>query len=562
MRNLFIICVLSIIGSFNLNSQTYNEYTSLAMDLYKSKEFKESSKNWDKAFKIQKGLSSDYYNAACTNALAGNFEKAFDYLEKSIKNGWEDINWLKKDSDFESLKRLKKWDEFIDKIPQFKQEYINSLQRVDKLESEFFNEERIIKIHLPPNYNKNKKYPIIYTLDGHELFEITSDYQKYLAKYNVIPNSIVVSIFHTNRNYETTPNYGRDKNIPTNKFLEGAGKLKNHLFKEVIPFINTNYSTSGFNVLIGHSNTATLASQFISDLNNSFDGIVSITPDLLKTQIEDIKLTLQNKRNKNLYYFVSSGTKDNKYRFKTGKLLDSIFKRNTNPQIIAEEKNYNAGHVDLIVKSLNDALLFVFSDYRNYDDFENKVIENKLSVSHYLNEKNNLTVKNYGIPFNFMRDDFQYLLDVTVSKKNSEVLEQLFEATNKNNFFPKEEFYSQKAQIYEKMGLYNEALKNWKLQIEQGFNKNIFYYERSFNLIYKKLNRPEEAITFLENSIEIYPKGKLIFSFNIAKICAENNILNKKGLENIDYCVKFFEENNRFTLSEAMKIKKVLEQRK
>src|SRR5690606_33728241 len=101
--------------------------------------------------------------------------------------------------------------------------------KVEKLKSDFFKDERTVKIYLPSNYDKNKKYPVIYALDGYELFEITTNYEKYIAKYDVIPDCIVVGIFHNDRNYETTPNYGNDINIPTKKFLEGSEKLKNHL---------------------------------------------------------------------------------------------------------------------------------------------------------------------------------------------------------------------------------------------------------------------------------------------------------------------------------------------
>jgi len=427
--------------------------------------------------------------------------------------------------------------------------------KVEKLTSDFFNEERTVKIYLPSNYDAKQKYPVIYTLDGYELFEITTNYANYLAKYNVIPNCIVVGIFHNDRNYETTPNYGNDINIPTNLFLEGSEKLKNHLYKEIIPLINSNYSVSGFNILIGHSNTATLASQIISMPNNPFQGIIAITPDLLKDQIENLNQTLKKERNQNLYYFVSSGTKDDKYRFATGKKLDSIFENNKNVRVNSKEKVYNAGHLDLVVKSLNDAIMFIFTDYRNYDDFESKVDENKLSVSDYLKGKSNSTKQNYGIDFNSDEDDFYYLLDLVIAQKNSKLLEQLFEVGEKNEFFAKDEAYSQKAQLYEEMGLYNEALKNWKLQIENGYNDNVFYYERPFKIIYEKLDKPKEAIDFLESSIKTYPKGKLIFSYFIAKVCVEKEILKSKGLKYIDYCIKEFKEDRKFTLSEAKELK-------
>lgn len=89
---------------------------------------------------------------------------------------------------------------------------------VIKLDSEYFPEEkRIIKISLPVNYDKTKKYPVIYTLDGYTLFEKVATYTGILGDQmieddfdygsNVIPPAVVVGIFHNNRSLETEPNF-------------------------------------------------------------------------------------------------------------------------------------------------------------------------------------------------------------------------------------------------------------------------------------------------------------------------------------------------------------------
>ena len=67
--------------------------------------------------------------------------------------------------------------------------------KVEKFKSVFFKKERTVKVYLPKNYDKKQKYPVIYTLDGFGLFEITTNYVNYLAKFNIIPNSIVVGIY-------------------------------------------------------------------------------------------------------------------------------------------------------------------------------------------------------------------------------------------------------------------------------------------------------------------------------------------------------------------------------
>jgi hypothetical protein len=53
--------------------------------------------------------SGSYYNIACYYALKGNRKKAFEYLEKSIDNGYKDFRNMANDSDLERLRSDKKY---------------------------------------------------------------------------------------------------------------------------------------------------------------------------------------------------------------------------------------------------------------------------------------------------------------------------------------------------------------------------------------------------------------------------------------------------------------------
>ncbi|MEH6658042.1 DUF6624 domain-containing protein [Leeuwenhoekiella marinoflava] len=125
MRVLFLILIF--FSSFNLCSQTYDAYVIDAKALYQAKAYKESAILWDKAFQMQPGFASDYYNAACTVALGGHTQTAFDYLEQAISYGWEDIAWLQQDPDLSGLKESANWSVFKNAIPALKTDYLNSL---------------------------------------------------------------------------------------------------------------------------------------------------------------------------------------------------------------------------------------------------------------------------------------------------------------------------------------------------------------------------------------------------------------------------------------------------
>lgn len=155
MRNILLIFIVFSLSSNSAISQTYDEYVIQAKELYQAKKYQKSSKFWDKAFNIHSGFSSDYYNSACTNALAGKTTKSFEHLEKAIINGWEDIDWMKEDSDLTSLKNSKRWSDFIENIPEFKEVYLSSLNiKVKETLENLRMQDQTIRLLLPDAENR------------------------------------------------------------------------------------------------------------------------------------------------------------------------------------------------------------------------------------------------------------------------------------------------------------------------------------------------------------------------------------------------------------------------
>ena len=144
------------------------------------------------------------------------------------------------------------------------------------------NEERSLNVFLPKNYDASKKYPVVYTLDGESLFipliqNISVLQDKTQEDNNIIPQCIVVSIENTNRGRDLKPNTGIDSNFPLGTFIKGTEKFYKILNEEIVPFIVKNYSTSGFNVLIGHSDSGHFVTQSYLRNDNEFDAIIALS---------------------------------------------------------------------------------------------------------------------------------------------------------------------------------------------------------------------------------------------------------------------------------------------
>ena len=141
MKRMISVAVLSTALTSVLvgQQQNYQELVSVADKCYDNKEYEKSGEYYDRAFRMQKGTSNDYYNAACSWALAGNKTKALEYLNLSVDLGWLNINHLKRDTDLNSLHQTKEWDELVDKVTKKVDEYESHLNKPLKRELEVIN---------------------------------------------------------------------------------------------------------------------------------------------------------------------------------------------------------------------------------------------------------------------------------------------------------------------------------------------------------------------------------------------------------------------------------------
>ena len=89
------------------------------------------------------------------------------------------------------------------------------------------NEERVLKVFLPKNYTTSQKYPVLYTLDGQNLFHLVMQnvsvlQDKSYDDNNIIPECIVVAIDNTNRRRDLTPNMGLNSEVPLGEYAKDS----------------------------------------------------------------------------------------------------------------------------------------------------------------------------------------------------------------------------------------------------------------------------------------------------------------------------------------------------
>ncbi len=180
-----------------------------------------------------------------------------------------------------------------------------------KFQSKILQEERTFLIYRPANYNYSQsRYPVLYILDGNAHFHHVTGITRYLSQIRSIPRMMVVAIPNTNRDRDLLPtkmahvrNSGGGDNFL--KFIE----------TELIPFVDNNYRTYPYRILVGHSFGGLFAVYTLLTKPKLFEAYIAVSPSLhwdnllvLKKAMKLFKSKLSLK--KFLYMTMGNETRD------------------------------------------------------------------------------------------------------------------------------------------------------------------------------------------------------------------------------------------------------------
>ena len=94
--------------------QPYDFYRGLAEHFFLPQgEYRQAAESYERAFSIQDGEAEDYYNAAVGWASAGERDRALEYIQKAIENGWKDMERIESEQAFAALRGTKEWENLI-----------------------------------------------------------------------------------------------------------------------------------------------------------------------------------------------------------------------------------------------------------------------------------------------------------------------------------------------------------------------------------------------------------------------------------------------------------------
>lgn len=429
---------------------------------------------------------------------------------------------------------------------------------VDTIPSVSLNTKRTIKVYLPDGFKAADKYPVIYVLDANWMFDpVVSDVVK-LQDFSVIPPCIVVGINSPNRSNDLTPN------LTTGALTGSNKKFNEYLTKEVPEHIARKYSTSVFNILVGHSDGASFAQNAMTANPAAFRGVISLSQNLFGDELEQYIHYSKRDFAGNNYYFVASGTRDATSRLRSGMQLDSLFRLNSNPHLKVKHEVYAADHSGVAGIGLANGLSFIFSDYYQPNGWDRQLADSlrKINMDPTVLIESTLDRINkiYGID---AKADRNAIMDLAFGIVTNKDQAKSYLAYFKQHMKIDDQFNSSAAQLYERISEYDIALEYWTRYLNDpaSYKSNFFYFRRPIELLAYKMNKPEKAIAFAEEWEKLAPANvKLSFKYFIAKVASDKKVLKKKGKESIDDFINHYDAaKTQYSLDDARTLQGMLE---
>jgi len=293
----------------------------------------------------------------------------------------------------------------------------------------------------------DKSYPVVYVLDGDAHFLSTVGMIQQLSQANgntILPEMIVVGIENTNRPRDLTPFLvTSDNNAKVNPFM-------NFLETELMPYVDKNYNTAPYKILVGHSLGGLTAIDILANSPKLFNAYIAIDPSMWYDNEKFLNNAIAQIPNKNLQgtrLFIGTAntmpkgmTLANLEKDKSVETqhirsilkLDNFLKDNSNTGLKYLRKYYeNESHISVPLISEYDGLRFIF-DYYLMDITEKDLKDSTAIIAtkykqHYSKISDEMGYKN-AAPEAFIN----YLGYDAMSKKQNNRAEALFQLNIEN----------------------------------------------------------------------------------------------------------------------------------
>jgi predicted alpha/beta superfamily hydrolase len=237
-------------------------------------------------------------------------------------------------------------------------------------------------VSLPKEFDKTKKYPVLYMLDGYYASEIAHGAHKSLKFYDEIEDIILVTIqgtavenktWFTQRWSELTftkyPVYDSTtsimEGIPAPGLKSGEGeRFLNVIKNEIIPFIEKTYPTNGHRGLVGHSLGGLFTANVLFHSPELFDDYGINSPSFVDWNQNDILLAekkfASTHKSLPVKVFLSYGQLEDEEGIQNMKNIEKLFKSHYPDMEVKLVLFDDEGHASVIPAMISRSIRYLY----------------------------------------------------------------------------------------------------------------------------------------------------------------------------------------------------------
>ena len=337
-------------------------------------------------------------------------------------------------------------------------------RKTESFESSRLGKTRQISIITPPSYDyeKDKKYPVIYLLDGEYLMDPFNGALQYGYYFDDLPEVIIVGIYQNKNNDRAIDSETTEDGFPDEK----SSRFYEFVASEVIPYIDKNYRTVSYKVIAGHDITAGFLNFFLYKDFPVFDAYISLCPELayeMEHRIGD-RLKMMPKP---ISYFHAISSADEASLYERAVLLDENAKTALNTNLSYKFLNLPGySHYSLVPIAIPQALYHVFKGYQpiNKDEYVADLKGLNSGYVDYLTAKYKKINDLFGVDMKIRLIDFLAIQTAIYNNGTADELKQLEKIASKE--YPKTTLvYFIESAYFEKMNDFTSAIK----AVEKGY---------------------------------------------------------------------------------------------
>jgi len=203
-------------------------------------------------------------------------------------------------------------------------------ERSHVIQFDAYASSREFNIYLPKSYEKdvNKRYPVLYMLEGGRYIRHVTSIVQNLSMRRKIPEIILVVIpAGKTRQLDYTPEYITQRN---SEELGRANVFSSFLSKALIPFVDETYRTAGLRILAGHSRSGLFAIDEMIGQRGMFHAYFAFSPALWPdgyAVMDRFSMFLEKNEEASSFLYMNGGAEENENIINSvqysGKLLEA-----------------------------------------------------------------------------------------------------------------------------------------------------------------------------------------------------------------------------------------------